>query len=790
MTGETYNITELVAYEVNADSNSPIKRSETSPSQQSRLTETEATATPSIPENPTNSSILPETLIKIASSLVTVLDHAELLNILLPRLMDVMPGFQAGLLWLLDRRTGRLQVATDYALPLETSTRTALVNCQLISGEGVAGQTMQSQKPILWCSQNGYLAAVARNQQAVANTIGSSNQVVMQQLHDQLPALLTIVSLPLKTTSETVGCLECWRLAEPDDTLHTTQWLTTLQHIGPLLAAHIVNSQRYLQSQRHCRRLDAFDAVVTAISTSTDLQDLVYSVLDVILGLLPVSAGGLWLLDPSQDCLVMAAFQGIADQHRADLRNIAVTGSACEEVVRYGQPTVRPLMEERGEADLIAAGLASSAYLPLLAGGTVVGVMGLYGDALLHRELDMARLMPLGNQIGFAIANVRLYQDSQLERGKLSMVINSIAEGVIVCDRKGQLILANEAAMEMLSLDVLPFEQTLGEMVDFYDIRDLEGQPISVEQLPFSMALSGDVFHDYRLIFHANSINNRVLSFSGAPARSPSDDIEGAVVIMRDITASQKLERAKDEFLAVAAHELRSPLAAVRSYAEMLLRRERQRTEADSLDRRGLTILSQQVNHMLRMVDNLLDMSRLEAGQIDLQLQRINLVALANQVIDQQQHAVGSHELVLNIEEPEIWVICDSLRIRQVMTNLLSNGIKYSPADTRVTLRIGIIDQVDTHQDMSSDLSSEAQPTHSVIVSVHDMGNGINPEEQARLFQRFYRTRPRGRRIEGLGLGLYLSRQFILMHGGQIWVESNEGQGSTFAFTLPARREE
>ena len=277
------------------------------------------------------------------------------------------------------------------------------------------------------------------------------------------------------------------------------------------------------------------------------------------------------------------------------------------------------------------------------------------------------------------------------------------------------------------------------------------------------------------------------MSFSGAPARADDGSIEGAVVVFRDITASQKLERAKDEFLAVAAHELRSPLAAVRNYADLLLRREQQRSEADSRDVRGLTILTQQVSHMLRMVDNLLDVSRIDAGQLDLQIQPVNLVALASQVIDQQRPSAGERHLVLESVAEELVVPCDSLRIHQVMTNLIGNAIKYSPDAGRVIVRLWVAAN-DERRVFGDHLIGEGMlissgTTEAAVVSVTDEGNGIVAEQQTKLFQRFYRVR--SHRAEGLGLGLYLSRQFMQMHRGAIWVESVEGAGSTFSFALP-----
>jgi two-component system phosphate regulon sensor histidine kinase PhoR len=175
-----------------------------------------------------------------------------------------------------------------------------------------------------------------------------------------------------------------------------------------------------------------------------------------------------------------------------------VAGSPYEEVVRYGQAIARPLIAEDGEELLIEAGFNSCVYLPLLAGGTVVGVISMYGDESMRERVDVPALMTMGSQLGLAIANVRLYQDTRTERLKLNAVINSIAEGVVLCNREGRLVLANQSAMELLSVERIPLEQSLSEMPDFYAMRDLEGNTLPVEQLPLARALSGEVFHEYR----------------------------------------------------------------------------------------------------------------------------------------------------------------------------------------------------------------------------------------------------------------------------------------------------
>lgn len=672
--------------------------------------------------------------------------------------VEVVPALRAAILWLAT--PSGLQPAAQAGLTIPPLLEAQWRQIKLRMGEGVAGLAWQRDTIVQQHGEHSY-----RELQGLVST---QAQIIFQELSDLLPRSLTITATPLRAGNQFVGVLELIGVdtepleLEPDD----------LEMITSIVAAAIRNAQLYDEIRRSNQRLKAFDAVVTSISTAADLPDLVQSVLTVVLELTPAHSGALLIFDPAQERLQIGAWRAIDVAALACFDQAPVDASPCAEVVRYGQPAIRPLLSERGETALIAAGVTAAAYLPLLAGGTVTGVLALFGDLDLTSQIDKDLLMPICNQVGFAIANVRLYEDSQRERRKLNTVVESIAEGVLLCDRYGRLTLANQAAHELLEQDNLSFEMPLAAIPDLYDLRDLDGNPLMPDDLPFTRALRGNTFYDYRLMRRRADGSERFFSFTGAPAVNEHGDVEGAVITFRDITANQKVQRAKDEFLAVAAHELRSPLAAVRSYADLLLRREQQR-DGDPRDIHGLTILTQQVAHMLRLVDNLLDVSRLDAGQFDLQYQPTNLVMLAQQVIDQQRPSAGNRELLLETETTELLVVCDAVRIRQVLTNLLNNAIKYSPPDSVISVRL-----------RSTLLPANSTP--AVLISVSDQGPGIPASEQERVFQRYYRSP--GRRGEGLGLGLYLSREIVQLHGGQIWIESREGQGSTFMVLLPVER--
>lgn len=720
-------------------------------------------------------------LLDVSTYLVSVLNPNELFAGLVRRVVEVVPAVQAGLLWIYDRRQTTLHLESFYGLDFGPASE-AVCRLRLRPGEGLAGEALRRGEPLLIETRSSY--------RDLARRVSPRSEPDVCAFLERLPRELTAVILPLRIGTEVIGVLELMNLGNRPQLRRTD--LQVLQTFSNLAAGAIKNAQLHAQMQAHQRRLEAFGAIGTVISTAADLDELVRNVLDVVLGVVDASVGVLLLLDPGRAVLQLGAWRNIPPQFVEQHREMHVAGAMCEEAVRYGQPIRRPLITGSGEEVLIEEGLSSCAYIPLLAGGTVVGVVGIYGDPTLPERIDVQTLMMMGNLIGFAIANVRLYQESHIERRKLTAVINSIVEGVVLCDRLGRLVLANRTAMELLSSDSFPYQQPISSMADFYAIRDLDGRALPVERLPLTRALAGEVFHDYRVLLRGASGEDTVMSFSGAPVYGDMNTIEGAVVIFRDITEHQKLERAKDDFLAVAAHELRSPLAAVRSYADLLIRREQRREKEDATDLRGLTILSQQVSHMLRLVDNLLDMSRLDAGLFSLQLQRVNLVALTQQVIDQLRPTIGERDVQLTSDAPDLLVTCDPLRIRQVLTNLLVNAVRYSGSGapiemTEVVIRSDVLAMRYTHQPPTTlrswlaGMHHESQPL--ALITVRDYGIGMSEETMQRLFRRYVRGRHRSG--EGLGLGLYLSYELVVRHGGTIWAESIEGRGSTFYVVLP-----
>ncbi len=631
--------------------------------------------------------------------------------------------------------------------------REALSALQVRSGEALAGRVVSEGHAITARNADEY--------RGMFGALGRRREALFNRWRALLPISFQVTGFTLGGNGRPSGVIEFFS-SKPSLNATSAGWLQpTLDQLGSLL--QLVRQQADARGQR--RRLAALDAVVTAISTSSDLPDLLNVALLVVIEVVSANGGAICLASPGGRSITLAA-QHQLPPREALLLASSQANSVLEDVVYYGQPTLRPVIST---SDL-GEDIMGRAAMPLLAGGTIVGVLVLYGNyQTLSNNIDWPSLVSMGSQIGIAIANTRLYEESQRERQRLGTVIESIADGVAICNGIGELILANETAAGLVEISILPTLATSSES----GARYLDGSFVEADMLPFARALAGEVFRDYRLIVPGSQDQDVVLSFSGAPLRrsvlidSGDTSFDGAVIVFRDITEQRRLEEAKDEFLAVAAHELRSPLAAIKGYSDLLLRRElKQATEGRDL--RGFITLSQQVNIMVQLVDNLLDVSRIDAERFTIQLDAVDLGILLDSVVMHARHTANHH--TLHFEQLNSSVVYgDSLKLRQVATNFLTNAIRYSPQQTQIWVQV---------------FSDE----HFGYVQVDDQGPGIPQGQRERLFERYYRVpgiRRTGSSTEGLGLGLYLCREIITLHNGRIWVDSAPSGGARFCIAIP-----
>jgi signal transduction histidine kinase len=269
------------------------------------------------------------------------------------------------------------------------------------------------------------------------------------------------------------------------------------------------------------------------------------------------------------------------------------------------------------------------------------------------------------------------------------------------------------------------------------------------------------------LLRRVDGTDTRVLA-SAVPIRTHGR-ISGAVVVFEDITRIRDLERLREEWTSVIAHDLRQPVGVITAYGSVLKRRIGE--TVDDRDRAALDHILAAAWNLNKMISDLLDVSRLETRRLELQKQLTDIPALVREVVARLAPVTDGHAVEIQVEGQIPNAEVDPTRLEQVLGNLLSNAAKYSYPDTPIQVRV-------------------AHADGGVLVSVANEGPGIPPAELPRIFTRFYRTEnARERPIQGLGLGLYISKGIVDAHQGRIWVDSVVGGTTTFSFLLPLSRD-
>ncbi len=240
----------------------------------------------------------------------------------------------------------------------------------------------------------------------------------------------------------------------------------------------------------------------------------------------------------------------------------------------------------------------------------------------------------------------------------------------------------------------------------------------------------------------------------------------------------QELDKVKDEFVSIASHEIRTPLALIKGYSSTLLRPELKLSPEKQ--QRFMTGIDDASNRLINLIDNLLSVSRIESGRFKITPQPVQIKEAIQHAISSFQGQLGNHELKMNLPEDELRARCNRDQFEQVMINLVSNAIKYSPNGGNITIAVA-----------RREGQSEDKKDDRIEVRVSDQGSGIGPEHLNRVFDKFYRAETGlTRKTQGTGLGLYICKSIITSYGGDIWAESKAGEGSTFIFTLPFWRVE
>lgn len=440
--------------------------------------------------------------------------------------------------------------------------------------------------------------------------------------------------------------------------------------------------------------------------------------------------------------------------------------------------------------------IGSCLNIPLTIENRIIGMLSLFDEQTGTFDTHLLQITTMiADYAAVALENVRLrerehalWRQAELERQRLELIIRSMAEGLLITDNQGAITSLNQSAQYLLAQAQLNTQQKvpLHVLVETSPVTWLSPLAEIIDE-----ALKGKTVTNQELVVE-NAVDTvpTTLNISAAPlhdANTTSKKPIGVVAVLNDVTSHKQVERLKDEFVSVVSHELRTPLTAIKGYTQHLVRRIERRVRKaraeqmeagqeavadlpESYDLRSLGIIESQTEHLERLVNDLLDLSQVQWGQLNLVYEDFYLADVLADSVRSVQASAEQHTLQLDIQVQDTLVTADKTRIGQVLGNILDNAIKYSPNGGNVIVRL--------QQGQDGDY----------MVSVIDQGIGVSAEHFNHIFERFYRVHNRvSQQYSGIGLGLYVAKAIIDRHGGHIWFTSNPGNGTTFHFTVPCR---
>ncbi len=337
------------------------------------------------------------------------------------------------------------------------------------------------------------------------------------------------------------------------------------------------------------------------------------------------------------------------------------------------------------------------------------------------------------------------------ERRKLSSVLTFMTDGVIATDRRGRIILINEQAAKYLDVSR---ETVISSSI--IELLKLEGE-CTFEDL---LEQQDSIILDY-----STKKSSYILRANFSIIQRDTGFVNGLIVVLHDVTEEEKIEAERREFVANVSHELRTPLTTMRSYLEALADGA---IDDPELGPRFLSVTQNETERMIRLVNDLLKLSKMDGIDFEIKPSYVNFVQFFNHIIDRFE-MTKERNIVFKrfIPNKEIFIEIDEDKMTQVLYNIISNALKYSPEGGQVTFRLEELNE-------------------QIKVSISDKGIGIPKKNVKKVFERFYRVdKARTRRLGGTGLGLAIAKEMIVAHGGQIWANSVEGKGTTISFTLP-----
>ena len=534
--------------------------------------------------------------------------------------------------------------------------------------------------------------------------------------------------------------------------------LALARHLSRAARGALERSELF-ETERRARTLSQQLADVGArLAMNLDPAVVLDEVVAEAPALLAADAAAIRLLEGDE--LVVRAARGAGASGIVGMRSTSGTGIAGA-VAQSRAPAmvedVRAALHLSRRDPLLGKGVGASVAVPMFAhGGGLHGVLSVYAAApRAWSDDEVQALVALAAVAAAALSSAELHQRVTEEKERSDAILANIADGIVAVDRHGRIVLWNSTAEQITGV---PMAEALGRRV--------------VETLQRELASEGEPEGE-REVAITRGGKEIWLSLTEAVMRDASGGVAGRIIAFRDVSSERAVEEMKSDFVATVSHELRTPLTSIYGFAETLLRSD----VGFSAEEREtfLGYISSESERLIRIVDDLLNVARLDAGILGAMTAPVDVADVVREVVGWgEQAAEGSRRFVVDVPDRSLVAQADRDKLAEVVRHLVDNAIKFSPPGGTITV-------------------TGRRRSDSVEVRVGDEGTGITAVDRSRIFTKFYRgdgaeTNGSAAAARGIGLGLFLVRGLLAAMNGRIWVESEEGQGSTFVFELPVGR--
>lgn len=536
-------------------------------------------------------------------------------------------------------------------------------------------------------------------------------------------------------------------------------------------------SDRRTRVRSRAGHLAALLAIAETATQSLDTEKILHETLDKSLEILRFDVGYIRILEPETKQLVVRAAKGFRSSEPQfgtvylDPNQRRIVNIIFDTRRPYTSPDVRknPIFKNR---TMERAGVISAAYIPIMSKKRVLGTLAV--GSRRRRKFSKAKINLLnafGAQLGMALENAQLFEQVQRGKAYIENLVENAGDAIVSADVEDRILTWNRGA----------------EVIFGYSKAEAVGKSLAILLPPGRLKELEDIRNKVQLAgvirnleVHRKRKDEAIIDV--ALAVSPINDKEGNVIgflhLAKDITEKKRyeqrlreLDKMKSDFVSNVSHELRTPLTAIKGSVDNMM--DGLTGQLNEKQIRYLTRIKSNTDRLARLINDLLDLSRIEAGKIDLEPTALPLVALTKEVAESLRPVAVEKLISLEVTASDTSVAAwaDRDKITQVLMNLIGNAVKFTPPHGKVRVSV------------------ERNGAEWVQISVSDAGPGISSKEADKIFDRFYQIVPMGKqKTKGTGLGLAISKALVEMHGGAIWVESEVDRGSTFSFTLPAQQ--